>query len=68
MVLYRMKSKIQIHQNKLLLILKGTPHLLPLLGVAVICHLVVTRCFPRGKKEEEKKNRKSVDDEIFGRG
>lgn len=67
MVLYRMKSKIQIHQNTLLLILKETPHLLPLLGVAVICHLVVTRCFPRGKKGR-KKNGKSVDDEIFGRG
>lgn len=62
MIPYQMKSKIQKHKNKPLLILKGTSHLLSLLGVAVISHLVATRCFPR------EKSRKLVDDEIFGQG
>lgn len=57
MILCRMKNKIQIHQNKPLLILKGTSPLLPLLGVAVISHLVATRCFPREKRQDNGRRR-----------
>lgn len=60
MILCRMKNKIQIHQNKPLLILKGTSPLLPLLGVAVISHLVATRCCPREKKAEYRPTPKSL--------